>query len=198
MSDIKDQGYVDSYFNAVQDKVKELLTQDKKLTPEDIQKFNDAIFTQDDYDARKDIEEYVNSTAKENVDLDIVAKEILNKYYDMVFVNDFNKDTINDIENPLDEKLMKFSQFLTESNSKKIYFIVWSSYFDLNSYDTEKMQEILSLFLEDDSWTETQFGRSNQPEVVCFLANYNILPKITEKLNQEFETQWIRITEKDW
>ena len=198
MSDIKDQGYVDSYFNAVQDKVKELLTQDKKLTPEDIQKFNDAIFTQDDYDARKDIEEYVNSTAKENVDLDIVAKEILNKYYDMVFVNDFNKDTINDIENPLDEKLMKFSQFLTESNSKKTYFIAWSSYFDLNSYDTEKMQEILSLFLEDDSWTETQFGRSNQPEVVCFLANYNILPKITEKLNQEFETQWIRITEKDW
>jgi len=199
MIDTKDQGYVDSYFQAVQDKLKELLSRDKKLQPNDIQKFNDAIFTQDDYDARKDIQQYVNSTAKDDVDVDFVAREILNKYYDMVFVNDFNKDNINDIENTLDEKkLMKFSQFLKESNSKKTYFIPWSSWFDLNSYDTEKMKDVLSLFLEEDSWTENQNGQDNLPKVVCFLANSNILPKITEKLNQEFDTQWIRINEKNW
>jgi len=199
MIDTKNQGYVDSYFQAVQDKIKELLSQDKKLQPDDIQKFNDAIFTQDDYDARKDIQQYVNSTAKDDVDLDVVAKQILNKYYDMVFVNDFNKDNVNDIENPLDEKkLMKFSRFLKESNSKKTYFIPWSSWFDLNSYNIEKMKEVLSLFLEEESWTEKQNGQSNQPDVLCFLANYNVIPKITEKLNQEFDTQWIRINEKNW
>ena len=193
------QAYIDKYFQAVQDKIKEILTNDKKLRPEQVQDFNDKIFTQEDYDARKDIETYISGVAENDVDLDYVAQQILDKYYDMVFVSDFSKDTVNDVENPLDEnKLMKFSQFLKESDSKKTYFIPWSSWFDFNDYDIDKMNEVLSLFLTDVPWTEKQNGQSNQPEVVCFLANYNVIPKITEKLNQEFETQWIRINEKDW
>ncbi len=199
MSDTTNQAYIDNYFQAVQDKIKEILTNDKKIRPEQIQEFNDKIFTQEDYDARKDIQEYVDSTAKNDINLDVVAQQILDKYYDMVFQNDFSQDTINDIENPLEEnKLLKFSQFLKESNSKKTYFIPWSSWFDMNEYNIEKMQDVLSLFLEDDSWIENQDGQDNLPKVVCFLGNYNIIPKITEKLNQEFDTQWIRINEKNW
>lgn len=197
--DTKRQEYVDYYFQKVQDTIKDKLSKDKKLKPDDIQKFNDAIFTQDDYDVRKDIQEYIDGASSGSVDLNVVADQILNKYYDMVFLNNFNKDNINDIENPLDEKrLMKFSNFLKESNSKKTYFIPWSSWFDMNKYDVEKIQEILSLFLEDESWIENQYGQDNLPKVVCFLANYNIIPKITDKLNREFDTQWIRINEKDW
>lgn len=197
--DTKRQEYVDYYFQKVQDTIKEKLSKDKKLKPDDIQKFNDAIFTQDDYDVRKDIQEYIDATASNAVDLNVVADQILDKYYDMVFLNNFNQDTVNDLENPLEEnKLMKFSQFLKESESKRTYYIPWSSWFDINSYDIDKMKEVISLFLEGDIWTEKENGQDNQPEVVCFLANYNIIPKITDKLNQEFDTQWIRINEKDW
>jgi len=150
-------------FQKVQDTIKDKLSKDKKLQPDDIQKFNDAIFTQDDYDVRKDIQEYIEGASSGSVNLNVVADQILNKYYDMVFLNNFNQDNINDIENPLDErKLMKFSGFLKESNSKKTYFIPWSSWFDMNKYDVEKMQDVLSLFLEDESWTENQDGQDKR------------------------------------
>lgn len=198
--DTKRQEFIDFYFQSVQDKIKELLSEDPKISSDDIQKFNDMIFTQKEEDVRKDIQEYINVTASEAVDVDIVAKNILDRYYDMVFFNNFNKDTINDIENPLDEKkLLNFDEFIKESESKKNYFVPWSSWFDLNPYDIDKIKETISLFINDEFiWVENHFGWENQPEVVCFLAIENIIPKIAEKLNVVFDTQWIRINEKDW
>jgi len=198
--DTKRQEYVDFYFQKVQDKIKDILLKDKKLKQDDVERFNDLIFVQKDYEVRKDIQEYIEETAGAAVDVNIVAKEILNKFYDMVFLNDFNKDTINDLENPLDERnILNFSEFVKESNVKRTYYVPWTSWFDTNAYDVSKMKESISLFLDSDSiWTENQFGWNNQPEVVCFLSNGNLVPKIVEKINKEFGTQWIRANEKNW
>ena len=66
----------------------------------------------------------------------------------MVFLNNFNQDVVNDIENPLDEnRLMNFSQF-NESNSKKAYYIAWSSWFDMNPYDIDKMKEVMAMVVK--------------------------------------------------
>ena len=202
MTDTSNQAYVDNYFQAVQEKIKEILSKDKKIRPDQIQEFNDRIFTQEDYDARKDIQDYVDSAAKGDADINVIAQQIIERYYDMVFQNNFNKDTVNDVDNMSDmnneNKLFKFSQFIKESNSKKTYYIPWNGWFDFNDYDIDKMNEVLSLFLTDIPWTEKQSGQNEKPEVVCFLANYNIIPKISEKLGQEFDTKWIKINEKDW
>lgn len=200
MEDTKNQELVNFYFQQVQEKIKELLSTDKKLKAEDIQKFNDLIFSQKDFQVRKDMEEYIGDTAKNNVDINEVAKAILDKYYNMVFLNVFNKDTNNDLENPLEERIVKtFQGFLKESLTKKQYYIPWSSWFDANHYDVSKMKKVVALFVDfKDIWDEVQFGWSNQPVVVCFSCPENLIPRIKDKLNSEFKTQWIRINEKDW
>lgn len=112
MIDTKRQEYVEYYFQQVQDKIKDILSNDKKLNKSDIQKFNDIIFTQDNYDVRKDIQEYIDGAASGAVDVEQVARGILDKYYDMVFVNNFNQDMMNDVENPLKERrIMTFEKF---------------------------------------------------------------------------------------
>lgn len=111
--DTKRQEYVEYYFQQVQEKIKELLSKDKHLKDADIQKFNDEIFTQKNYEVRKDLQAYIEGAATNTVDLEAVARQILDKYYDMVFANSFTQDTVNDIENPLEEnkRIMNFSQF---------------------------------------------------------------------------------------
>ncbi len=108
---------------------------------------------------------------------------------------------MNDVDNPLIEegKLLKFSDFVRESNTKKAFYVPWSSWFDMNKYDIDKMKETINLFLDEKFvWTENQGGVSNQPEVVCFLSDSNLVPRIIDKLNVVFDTQWIRANEKEW
>lgn len=111
--DTRRQELVNFYFQQVQEKIKELLSKDDKVKPEDIQKFNDLVFTQKDYEVRQDLEKYINDTATNNVDVNVVAKSILTKFYNMVFLNDFNQDNVNDLENPIQERFVKnFQNFL--------------------------------------------------------------------------------------
>lgn len=198
--DTKSQELTNYYFQQVQEKIKELLSKDSKLKQDDIQKFNDLIFTQQDYQVRKDIEEYIGETSKKNVDINVVAKAILDKYYDMVFLNTFNQDTTNDLENPMQERFIKnYKNFLREGKGIRNFYIPWSSWFDANDYDVSKMKKVVSLFVNHkDIWDEVQYGWNNQPVVVCFTCDENLIPRIKDKLNTEFKTQWIRINEKDW
>ena len=198
--DTKRQEIVDAYFQAVQEEIKRLLKTDNKIKKSDIQKFNDLIFQQPEYDVRSEIQEYINDAAGSAVDTNVIAKEILSKFYTRISVNDFDTDAVNDIENPMDERrLMTFEKFVNESETKQTYYIANSSWFDMNPYDIEKMTEIITLFLDTDSvWNERQFGWNNQPEVVCFLCDSSLVPKIVEKMNIKFDTQWIRATKKDW
>jgi hypothetical protein len=198
--DTKRQEVIDFYFQKVQDEIKTLLKNDPKIKDDERQKFNDLIFQQSESDVRQEIEEYLQDAASSAVDTKIIAQELLSKFYTRISVNNFDTDSVNDIENTMvEKKLMNFSNFVKESNTKQIYFIANSSWFDLNPYDIEKITEIVTLFLDNDSvWTENQFGWENQPEVVCFLSNSSLVPKIVDKVNQEFDTSWIRANQKNW
>jgi len=110
---------IDKYFDMVQDKIKEILTKDKSLKDADVQKFNDLIFTQNDYEVRKDIQEYINNAANKSVDTEKIANALLDKFYTMVKTNDFNKDTVNDVQNNLQENkfvhLKKYNNFINKN-----------------------------------------------------------------------------------
>jgi len=197
--DTQRQEMLDYYFQSIQDKIKELLSTKEygNVNEEDAQKFNDSIFTQHDNDARGEIHSYINDSFKSSVDPAVLAKNILDRYYTVIDNNEFSEDSLNDVENPLDESVLKFDSFIIESNEIRYYFVSNSSWFDMNKYDIDKMNKIMDNY-NIPTWLENDSGQNNLPEVLCFMAHHNLIPTIEEKLNVEFKTEWIAIHEKDW
>ena len=106
---------VDKYFDMVQERIKDILIKDRKYSEDDAQKFNDLIFIQNDYETRKSIEKYVGDAVGDKVDIDEVANNLLNKYGQMVQTNNFDKDTVNDVPNQIEEGfryLKKYNDFI--------------------------------------------------------------------------------------
>ena len=82
----------------------------------------------------------------------------------------------------------------------KRYYIAWSSWFDCNKYDIEKIKTALKKAGCKNIRTIYQFGCSNQPKVVAFSFDENqsveLLPKY--QVQETLGTEWIIIKEKDW
>jgi hypothetical protein len=85
-------------------------------------------------------------------------------------------------------------------DGEKEYYVQWSSWFDTHKYDTEKISEAIKKAGGKYITLKNQWGWSNMPEVVVFVADENILGDIKKSIQEELETQWIIIGDKkqDW
>ena len=108
-----DNAVVSRYFDEIQEEIKNLVSQDKEIKKSELQKFNDEIFNQPE-DIQAQIRQYVDKATMNNLDIKRVAKIIYDKFKLQVKNNNFNKDDVNNIPNPMigERKHIKtFEQF---------------------------------------------------------------------------------------
>ncbi len=84
------------------------------------------------------------------------------------------------------------------------YYVPWSSVFDTPPF--YQADKIANAIKDDENvistYTENQYGWSNQPEVVIIkIDTVNIKTtkeRLLHKLQHALGTKWVRISEKDW
>jgi gas vesicle protein len=86
-------------------------------------------------------------------------------------------------------------QYASGGSLGKALYVEYSSYFDSNKYDEEKIMSVLESIGAKNIRLENDRGWFNQPEVVVF--NGNKL-QAEDALNEAFDTYYIRVREKDW
>ena len=113
--------FIDKYFDIVQQKIKELISQDKEIKQKDIDRFNDEIFNQPD-DIQIAIRNYIEGAADNNLDVEKIAKSLYDKFKLQVKNNEFAINDIQDVPNKLmgERKLMTFESYKPVNNMKYI------------------------------------------------------------------------------
>lgn len=113
--------FIDKYFDIVQQKIKELISQDKEIKQKDIDRFNDEIFNQPD-DIQIAIRNYIEGAADNNLDVEKIAKSLYDKFKLQVKNNEFAINDIQDVPNKLmgERKLMTFESYKAVNNMKYI------------------------------------------------------------------------------
>jgi hypothetical protein len=114
-----DSNIISKYFDLVQQEIKELISKDKEIKPNEIERFNHEIFNQSD-DIKIQIKEFIDGASMNNLNIKNIAKEIYDKFKVMVKNNVFNQDDINDVPNKLlgEKRLItKFNQYILEKNN---------------------------------------------------------------------------------
>ena len=129
------------------------------------------------------------------------------------FLTDHNKSEIQSTDYSIEQFSKKKYRFLSEkvkkSFDKHIYtgqyasggalgkalYVAYSSYFDSNKYDEEKIMSALKSIGAKNIHLENDGGMSNQPQVVVFNGSKN---QATDALNEAFDTDYILVYEKDW
>jgi hypothetical protein len=109
-----------------------------------------------------------------------------------------NQQVIDDASQPyvITEAFGNPAQHLASGGSLgKSLYVEYSSYFDYNKYDTDKIISALESVGAKNIRLENDRGWSNQPEVVVFNGSKN---QAVDALNEAFDTDYIRVSEKDW
>lgn len=101
-----------------------------------------------------------------------------------------DKDIKNRFSNHVRE-----GQYAKGGSLGKALYVEYSSYFDYNKYDTDKIISTLEGIGAKNIRLENDRGWSNQPEVVVFNGSKN---QAVDALNEAFDTDYIRVSEKDW
>jgi hypothetical protein len=85
-----------------------------------------------------------------------------------------------------------------EKENKKTYYIKWSSFFDTNPYDIKLIEKAVKDGGGKKVKKEHAYGWANQPKVVVFDADDDILESVLNNVKSAVGTQWIIADEKDW
>jgi hypothetical protein len=93
------------------------------------------------------------------------------------------------------QKHIREGQYASGGSLGKALYVAYSSYFDYNKYDEEKIISTLKSIGAKNIRLENESGMSNQPEVVVFNGSKN---QATDALNEAFDTDYIMVYEKDW
>jgi hypothetical protein len=93
------------------------------------------------------------------------------------------------------QKHIREGQYASGGSLGKALYVEYSSYFDYNKYDTDKIISALKGIGAKNIRLENDRGWFNQPEVVVFNGDKN---KAQDALNEAFDTDYIRVSEKDW
>lgn len=113
MVNTRNDDIIDKYFDLVQDKIKELISKDKEINTNDIDKFNSEIFNQPE-NIKLEIKNFIDKSSKNNLNIEVVAKKIYDRFKLQVKNNVFNQDDINDAPNRLlgeNRHIMSFESF---------------------------------------------------------------------------------------
>jgi hypothetical protein len=133
------------------------------------------------YDHVSEIEEYKNIER-------LPSSEII-KAYNSEW-SSLDKDIKNRFTNHTRE-----GQYASGGSLGKALYVEYSSYFTYNNYDEEKIMSVLESIGAKNIRLENDRGWFNQPEVVVFNGDKN---KAQDALNEAFDTDYIRVSEKDW
>ena len=98
--DTKNEDIVSRYFDIVQDEIKKLISEDKEIKPDEVQKFNDEIFNQEE-EIQGQMRQYIDKATMNDLDIKKVAKIIYDKFKLQVKNNVFNQDDVNNVPNPM-------------------------------------------------------------------------------------------------
>jgi hypothetical protein len=90
---------------------------------------------------------------------------------------------------------ISMGQYAKGGSLGKALYVEYSSYFTYNNYDEEKIMSVLESIGAKNIRLENDRGWFNQPEVVVFNGDKN---KAQDSLNEAFDTDYIRVSEKDW
>lgn len=85
--------------------------------------------------------------------------------------------------------------FASGGSLGKALYVAYSSYFDSNKYDEEKIMSALKSIGAKNIHLEKDNGMFNLPEVVVFNGNKR---QAEDALNEEFDTEYVIVREKDW
>jgi hypothetical protein len=111
--DSKNDAVISRYFDIVQDEIKELISQDKEIKPDEIERFNNEIFNQP-VEIQDKIREYIDTATEKNLDMKKVAKTLYDKFKLQVKNNIYNQDDKQDVPNQLmgeRKHIMTFEKF---------------------------------------------------------------------------------------
>lgn len=111
--------------------------------------------------------------------------------------NEEAKKYLLGFQDALKEEYMEEYVMGTTIKGMKKYYLAWSSWFDSNQYDIEKITNALKSIGAIDIHLESEGGKFNQPEVVVFKykgSNEEPLRAIGEVLN----TKWLYVYPVDW
>jgi hypothetical protein len=100
----------------------------------------------------------------------------------------------NDVQESF-ESHIEMGQYASGGSLGKALYVEYSSYFTYNNYDEEKIMSVLESIGAKNIRLENDRGWFNQPEVVVFNGDKN---KSQDALNEAFDTDYIRVSEKDW
>ncbi len=108
----------------------------------------------------------------------------------------------NKIVKITEKELKEIIENKLNNNDRKEYYVAWSSWFETHPYNIELIISTLKSMGVEDIYKENQFGWSNQPEVVVFMADegseFINSKEIEKRLQRTIGTEWIIIKEKDW
>src|SRR5574344_647282 len=96
--DSKNDAVVSKYFDLVQNVIKELISKDKDIKSDEIERFNNEIFNQP-VEIQDKIREYIDNATKKNLDIKKVAKTIYDKFKLQIKNNLYNQDDKQDVPN---------------------------------------------------------------------------------------------------
>ena len=85
-----------------------------------------------------------------------------------------------------------------QNEKQKTYYVANSSYFDTNKYDINRIAKAVKRAGGTNITVENAYGWTNQPKVVVFDAEEDIVASISAELARELGTDWVHVREKDW
>ena len=113
MLNTRNDDIIDRYFDLVQTKIKEFISQDKEIKPDQVEQFNNEIFNQPE-EIQAEIRTYIDKATNNNLDIEKVAKIIYDRFKLQVKNNIFNQKDSQSVPNKLigERKHIKtFEQF---------------------------------------------------------------------------------------
>ena len=113
------------------------------------------------------------------------------------------REAIKSFREAINEMREKSSKKMTKGAGIGVkpvtYYVAYTSYFDTNKYDVEKMTKALKKLGATNIHTENDGGKSNQPEVVVFdYKGDGTDYEPTKAVQKAFDTDWIIIRVKNW
>jgi 5'-deoxynucleotidase YfbR-like HD superfamily hydrolase len=115
--DSKNDAVVSKYFDIVQEEIKKLISQDKEIKQDEIERFNNEIFNQP-VEIQDKIREYIDTATEKNLDIKKVAKVLYDKFKLQIKNNIYNQDDKQDVPNQLmgeRKHIMTFEKFKLEN-----------------------------------------------------------------------------------
>lgn len=142
--------FIDKYFDIVQQKIKELILQDKEIKQKDINRFNDEIFNQPD-DIQTAIRNYIENAADNNLDIEKIAKSLYDKFKLQVKNNEFATNDIQDVPNKLmgERNLISFENYKKFNKMKHIKTFEGIKYAMLEDDIEEEWQDVIDILIAE-------------------------------------------------